>query len=106
MPPSPPPFPPNSPSGSVSYAALIVTINVRLLMCADFLTVWHWVSFGLSIGIWFVLVLIYDAIPPSSSSLASQVSAAASSVGPRVRGTAHARHCAAAWRLVVEVFKL
>ncbi|CAI5977694.1 unnamed protein product [Closterium sp. NIES-65] len=54
--------------GTMTYAALIVAINVRLLMASDFLTKWHWVSVVVSIALWFVLILIYDAIPSSTTS--------------------------------------
>ncbi|CAI5499410.1 unnamed protein product [Closterium sp. Naga37s-1] len=54
--------------GTMTYAAVIVAINVRLLMASDFLTKWHWVSVVVSIALWFVLILIYDAIPSSTTS--------------------------------------
>lgn len=64
---------PLSVAGTMSYAVLIIAINVRLLMCADLFTRWHWLATLFSISIWFLLALVYDAVPPTSSAGASQV---------------------------------
>lgn len=56
--------------GTVSYAFVIIVVNIRLLLMVDYFNMWHGLSVGLSFLIWFVSFLVYDAIIPSGDNTA------------------------------------
>eukprot|EP00850_Spirogloea_muscicola_P018286 SM000166S02467 [mRNA] locus=s166:161533:170771:+ [translate_table: standard] len=58
--------------GTMVYTVVIISVNLRLFMAVSFFNKWHFYSVLGSIGLWFVVVLIYDALSPSWSSIESQ----------------------------------
>eukprot|EP00271_Cylindrocystis_brebissonii_P018675 TRINITY_DN5406_c0_g1_i1.p1 TRINITY_DN5406_c0_g1~~TRINITY_DN5406_c0_g1_i1.p1 ORF type:complete len:1348 (-),score=328.40 TRINITY_DN5406_c0_g1_i1:1253-5296(-) len=53
--------------GTVSFGCIILVANLRLLLMVDYFNVWHFISVGASILVWFIVVLIYDAATPTST---------------------------------------